>query len=109
MNASEEYPDMKLFKMKFKGPTHGLALVPHRGRTIAHQQTRKRMNDLYGSDVFARSNLTKEHNGDEDDVVIDDRENFMNQLISMGVECASSSLINDAINKKCIIKYEIHA
>jgi len=46
INSIEEYPDMKVFKMAFPGPTYGLVLVPHRGRVVVHQRTSKRINDL---------------------------------------------------------------
>ena len=59
-------------------------------------------------DMFMRSQLTKEHIDDEDAIMIDDRENVMNQLIITGVEC-TSSLISDEISKTNIIPYDTHA
>merc|ERR1711982_211876 len=59
------------------------------------------------SHVFIRSNLKKEYNDDEDDIMIEERENVMDQLISTGVECTSSSLVNDAENKTEIIQHDM--
>ena len=33
-NGSEEHLDMKLLKITFQGPPHGLALVHHRGSAV---------------------------------------------------------------------------